>query len=515
MIGKTLGQYRILKIIGTGASATVYLGEHVSIKRLAAVKVLHPHLSRDDSSIERLRREAQALAALSHDNIVKIYDVVLEKENAYIVFEYVEGGTLKTFLEERPDFPPELASALMTEICRAVAAAHELNIIHRDIKPENILITREGRVKLTDFGIARLTEMENMTLTGALIGSPNFMSPEQIECFPVDKTSDIFSLGVLFYHLLTRAYPFGAKSQAKIIRNVLEGRYIPPDAINMRVHPLAVRAVELCLKTRPEERFKSVRDLAAMVADLNRCFGFEDPSGEIRKCAAGWAEYRDGFEARLTEGLMRCGREGLAKRNRARALAAVNHVLLINRSHRSALILHRKIRSSGKWNTLVFAAAFIVAATALTFLVVDRGVKRAETRMQPAPQPAPALPDTSLVLIRVDTAPVPRPAAKHPRRRAEPPLPAAPAPVIPAPAPAAVPAVKYGVLKVYTKPWAKLYIDGEYKGKTPFVGDFTLTAGRHEVRMENPYCVEIRDTVAVAGDSITAKKYELRRMDNR
>ena len=211
--GSVLGDFHLLRVLGSGGMANVYLAEQTSLERKVALKVLRPDLLADDTYLERFAREATAAAGLNHNNIVQVYGVGEQDGLHYIAQEYVQGVNLREFLNRKG--PPEAGVALhiIRQVALALKAAAEAGIVHRDIKPENILLTRQGVVKVTDFGLAQLnreTENTSLTLTqaGTTMGTPLYMSPEQVNGSRVDHRSDIYSLGVTCYHLLSGRPPF-------------------------------------------------------------------------------------------------------------------------------------------------------------------------------------------------------------------------------------------------------------------------------------------------------------------
>jgi serine/threonine-protein kinase len=523
LIGKTFSRYKIVRKIGTGATAMVYLGEHLDMGRRAAVKVLHPHLSANAENIERFRREAQAISSLDHGNIVKIYDFVAEPQGAYIVFEYVEGSTLRGVMEKTPDLPPELAVAVIREVAGAVKAAHAVNIIHRDIKPENILITPDGRVKLTDFGIARLVGMENMTLTGALMGSPNYMSPEQVEGGEVTAASDIFSLGVLFYFLLTRKLPFEAKTHARTIKNILAGEFVPPETHHPRVNVLASRLVEKCLRKEAAERFQSVDGFLESLSVLEKAFGLAGRTDILQHCFLDREAFLAHFNQDLVKSLITFAKSEFAAGRQARALACLNHALCVdprNAEVNALLSRSRRRRRVGKAFAFILLLGLLAAVAAVFYMQIPRG-KNPASPPPAAADTVAAAPETIQTMPSADTVPV----TPKPRVRPALPVKTVKVPAVKArtdtPVPAAVqevpdtaatpeePRVLYGTLKFYTKPWAKVYIDDVYKGKTPFVGEAVVPAGRHEIRLENPYCIDLADTVEIIPETTMVKRYTL------
>lgn len=182
MVERQLQKYKLLEEVGQGGMAVVYRGIDTTLNREVAIKILHPHLAKEEESKQRFQREAQAVAKLHHDNILEIYDYSGESSNeSYIVTEFIHGVTLMDFLARHPISHPEIAAMIICEVCLALAHAHNFSVIHRDIKPENIMIRQDGRVKLMDFGIAQMVDLHKLTVTGQLLGSPAYMSPELVQ----------------------------------------------------------------------------------------------------------------------------------------------------------------------------------------------------------------------------------------------------------------------------------------------------------------------------------------------
>jgi serine/threonine-protein kinase len=356
------------------------------------------------------------------------------------------------------------------------------------------------------------------------------MSPEQIDGQPVGKAADIFSLGVLLYYLYTGTLPFNAASQPKILRNILAGAYQPPDSVNPRVNALAVRIIDRCLRRDPAERYPEVSDLAADLEELNRGFGFTDPAREIRAYCTGRDQYLETYVQRLKTGLQYFARTELAAGRRARALGAVNHLLNLDRNDRETQKLYGKIRGQGRQRASmrVLAAATVLVVLALIgyfwgkdFIIqAGRGEDISLPTVhvpQPTDQPAPALEATppAAASSPAKGRPFVLPVAKKTAQPAVPvsdTAPAAKATAITAPPAGPVPEpARFGTLKISTKPWAKVYVDGIYKGNTPFLAEVILPVGGHTVKLVNPYCAAIQDTVTLFPDSTAVRKYSLAR----
>lgn len=236
MIGELLGKrYKILEKIGEGGMALVYKARCSLLNRIVAVKVLKPQYSSDEEFVKRFRREAQAAASLSHPNIVNIYDVGKERDIDYIVMEYVEGKTLKDIIKEEAPLEEKKAINIALQICDALFHAHKNYIIHRDIKPHNIIITEDNRVKVMDFGIARAATSSTLTDTGSVYGSVHYFSPEQARGGYVNEKSDLYSLGVVMYEMLTGRVPFKGNSPICVALKHLNEKVPPLSEYNKEI----------------------------------------------------------------------------------------------------------------------------------------------------------------------------------------------------------------------------------------------------------------------------------------
>ncbi len=262
MVGETLGnRYKIISKLGEGGMAEVYKAACLVLNRTVAVKVLRPQFASDEEFVERFRREAQAAASLSHPNIVGIYDVGHDGDRYYIVMEYVQGQSLRDTIRKSGPLPPARAAWLAWQILAALEHAHENNIVHRDIKPHNILVTPDGRVKVTDFGIARAASTSALTEAGTVIGTVNYFSPEQAKGDPVGVQSDIYSLGVVLYEMLTGRVPFKGESPISIALQHVQTSAAPPSQVNPSVPRALDRIVMKALEKNASRRYERARDM--------------------------------------------------------------------------------------------------------------------------------------------------------------------------------------------------------------------------------------------------------------
>jgi serine/threonine protein kinase len=264
-------RYRVIKEVGQGGMAVVYKAHDESLKREVAVKLLHAHLVAEPESKSRLQREAQAVAKLHHDNIVQIFDYSgTDTDAAFIVTEFIDGVTLKQFITARKPPPPEVAALIAIEINCALMHAHSLGIIHRDVKPDNVMVRIDGMLKLMDFGVAQIMDLERMTVTGQLLGSPAYMAPELLEGRPLDVRTDIFSVGILLYQIATGALPFSGRNPHEVLKRIAEGKFADPRTINRLIADRLAKIIARALARRPEDRYPNV---AAMIDELQAFVG--------------------------------------------------------------------------------------------------------------------------------------------------------------------------------------------------------------------------------------------------
>jgi serine/threonine-protein kinase len=270
-------RYRLLKPLGSGGMADVYLAHDDILDRDVALKVMSTRYASDEEFVERFKREAQSAAALSHPNIVSIFDRgESEDETYYIAMEYLPGGTLKDRILKRGALPAHTAAAVALQMAEALKAAHERDVIHRDIKPHNILITGSGNVKVTDFGIARAASSSTMTRTGHILGTAHYISPEQAMGEHVGPASDLYSLGIVLYEMLTGELPFDADTPIGIAMKHVNGHVRPPQDLDPSV-PDGINAITLRLLAKsPEDRYAGDTEL---IEDLERVCAGLDPSG--------------------------------------------------------------------------------------------------------------------------------------------------------------------------------------------------------------------------------------------
>ena len=265
MAEEQIGRYRILDEIAAGSQGIVYRAFDPSSNRVVAVKVLHQNFSADDSYVRRFQREATIAASIDHPNIVQIFEVGEDDGRHFMVMEHLPESVDNLI---GTGLPTKSASRFAAQIADGLQVAHEAGIIHRDIKPQNILIGPDGMPKVTDFGIARSDMMSAMTATGVLMGTPYYMSPEQARGDNPDLRSDVYSLGCLYYQLLTGALPFYASTPIVVLRLQIDNEPKPLHELKADIPEGIVRIVERAMRKVPDERFQSMADMASAIRNL-------------------------------------------------------------------------------------------------------------------------------------------------------------------------------------------------------------------------------------------------------
>ncbi len=510
MIGTALDKYEVLQKVGEGGMATVYRGRHATLGRDVAIKVLHPHLSASTRNRKRFAREARAIEELRHPNIVEIFDYSGETGNdCYIVTEFVEGTTLTDVQLRCSRFPSEVVAMVGADLARALTFAHEHGILHRDLKPDNVMVRYDGTIKLMDFGIARFLDEAQVTMTGALVGSPAYMSPEQAREAPLDARSDLFSLGTLLYQLASGQLPFPGSNPSLILKNIIEGQRAPISDVAPSISATLADVIERLLQPDPNHRFPSATAVATALQEV-----LAEAEIDPRKSGTSLADFLDdpaAFEGRLEshlrEVLVRRGRTLLQQGDALAALRLFNRLLSIQPDNPEVLALVQGLHAepvapssprraaSGWWIPTVLAG---IAASIAYIWPNESAVPSTPTEAVVAPPSEVASPTIQAVIpeSQVPEIPaviaVPAPEAPRPVPERRPPPTVAP---VTSPAVAAVmPAEEQraNIIFLVDGPgWAEVYCDQRRVGRTrPPDNHVAFAPGTHRCRYSSPHILD-------------------------
>lgn len=269
LVNTQLGQYQILEKLGQGGMATVFKAHEQSLNRVVALKILHPSLAENEEYIKRFTREAQSAAKLNHPNIVHVYAIGEDKGHHYFAMELIKGESLADMKRHSQKISIEQALSITRQIACGLQAAHEAGLVHRDIKPSNIMVLADGTVKVADFGIAMVGGgATKLTMDGAVIGTPEYLSPEQCEGRTIDGRSDIYSLGVTLYELLAGKTPYQADTPVGMLMKIVKGEYPPLGAIVPDIPADVEALVKRMMAQKPEQRFSSCLELIAAIETI-------------------------------------------------------------------------------------------------------------------------------------------------------------------------------------------------------------------------------------------------------
>ena len=428
-VGTPLGRYVLLDVLGHGAMASVFRARDSQLARDVAVKVMGMSTATRGEGAERFRREAQAVAALKHPGIVEIYDFVdaTAEEPSYIVAELIEGPTLRRLLDERQArLLPEAAALIALPLAEALATAHARGIVHRDVKPDNVMIERRSdrsRVVITDFGVAHITGLETMTATGALVGSPAYMSPEQARAHEVGPGTDIWALGVLLYEMATGCLPFPGKDPFCVIASIARGSFRRPSQIAAAVGPRFERIVLRCLSPNLAARYPNAGELASDLRELAGEAGLLPEQPALGRFLDDPNKFEAALRPKVADAAVAEARRRARRGELARALAEIGRATAYVPSHAGANALLKKL-SAGRIALRV--AGLIVAGLVLatTTWLAWHPPWRKPAPVVSATQPKP-LPNPAPVVSVTPAAELTRPAASPPAE-ASAPVPSAP-----------------------------------------------------------------------------------------
>ncbi len=512
LVGRHIGRYRILEQLGSGGMSVVYKGLDTALEREVAVKVLHPHLAGKDESRRRLAREARAVAKLHHPNILEVFDFsAADSQDAFIVTEYIRGRTLREYLDEGGMEPPEIAAMIVHELAAALAHAHESGVIHRDLKPENVMVREDGVLKLMDFGIAKLLDIEErMTLTGALVGSPAHMAPEVIEGLEAGPEADVFSLGIMLYAFVTGRLPFQASNTTATLKRILDGNYEDPRGRVPSLSDELVDIIAACLMRDPARRCPDAGRLRDALADYLTGLGFPRVSEELASFFVDPPSYKKAARQRIIAALLERSERMLAEKRTARALGSLNQVLALDATNARALALLHGLNSAQRRKQWI--ARGIRAGVGLTVLaalgVGGTFALKAWRSAQPPPSSVDLPGKTPPQAARADA----RTASPTPAKAPPTPAPVPPVEGVEEPTqgarkaqssgaklePATHPRPSRIAATVLVRPYGIIQVDDGEPSPQPLAQHaLEMAPGRHTITVSCDYCEPATETVEV------------------
>lgn len=395
----TIDNYRIIDELGHGGMAVVYRAEDMRLHRQVALKILHPHIASRDENRERFVREARAAARLKHPHIIDIFGFSSPSAPVqYIAAELVQGDTLRDVVERGLQLP-EIGAVLCLQVARALATAHAEGIIHRDVKPENIMLSRSGKAKLMDFGLARLLDAQTLTMTGAVLGSPAHMAPESIEGEPATERVDIFAFGTVLYFVTVGALPFDGRSPAVVLNAVLQGHYRPPQQANPRISRALAQIIDRCLARQPEDRYATALELQRALEQVIDEAGIDDPDQVLRDFVDDPVATESALKALVIRTCTARARAATEEGKIALAMRLCDRILALEPDNADAQQLIARVQrrrrrfALGTWS----AALVALLAAAAGFVAWDQ--HREPTAMNALPSPPP--------IVARNPAPVP------------------------------------------------------------------------------------------------------------
>jgi tRNA A-37 threonylcarbamoyl transferase component Bud32 len=512
--GDTLGRYELAEELGEGGMAQVFKARDKELRRDVALKVLFPHLARRDEIVRRFQREARAAAGLEQANILRIYDVggAEGDDPPYIVMEMIRGRSLLAEIEQRGPMFAEVAACVGALLADALGAAHKASIVHRDMKPANVMISHDGRVLLTDFGVARLeTEDSLVTKTGALLGTPAYMSPEQASGDVATARSDLYSLGATLYQLATGTLPY-AGSPAKVLAQIATGSMVPPVKKRASVGPDLSRLIERMMATEPEQRVASAADASAELRAIAASGGLGEPADELATYFADPDAYVKQRTPKIVASVVASAKQALAEAKLPRAMALADRASSLAPADPAVITLLDKVADSGRASrrnrVLAIGALGLALAGGGTVLAIklagggetpavldaavvaqaaDAAIDTSPLVPADAPDVVPEVPDATVakpkdagVPAKDAGAPTKKDAAVGMAVGLDAQI-AAPLDALPAPPDVAIAAK--GTIVVKARPWCDVSIDGVPRGRQSAGKRFAIEveAGSHTV----------------------------------
>ncbi len=501
---------KILSTVASGGTAVLFKALQTSLDRIVAVKRLHSHLTSDENFTRRFILEAKAAASLEHENIVHVIDFGRVGDDYQMILEFVEGQSLADILERWRPIQPELALAIVHQICMGLEHAHSKGIVHRDIKPGNVMITNYGRIKITDFGLAKLTQATTShTADDSILGTPLYMSPEQAFGESVDHRSDLFSLGTVLYELVTGKQPFASENYMGVIQNIINKNITPVSEVNPRIPSEIVAIVNKALSKNRDDRFQSAREFRERIEDYLGLSRLNELGDNLRVLLDTNANTQVLSKSDLPES------ESLKKRKTSPGAVVALALLLFIAAGTGAVMfkpeLLESVRAYIPIDTGPPQTTLPPQAASSAGITVDMGLDDliAATDSTAAAESVATDPEAAVSSQSVDATPVTATpqqtttavAEKTPPREDK-----------PKPRPAK-PRVREGWLVVEANVSAEVYVDGVYRGDTPMT--LKLTAGQHKIECRSPRHQSYSESLRIIAGEQSMRTVTLQKLSGR
>ncbi|MCZ6766482.1 MAG: serine/threonine protein kinase [bacterium] len=508
-------KYQIVNMVARGGTAVLYKAIQTSLERPVAVKKLHQHLTEDENFTRRFVLEAKAAASLDHDNIVSIIDFGIEEDGYFMVMEFIEGESLRQILDRWKNVPVDIALSLVHDILLGLEHAHAKGIVHRDIKPGNIMITQTGKVKITDFGLAKLLQSATQhTAANSILGTPLYMSPEQAFGESVDQRSDLFSLGTMMYELLTGVQPFNGENYMEVIQNILHKNAPHPSKFDVDVPQEVQSILSRTMNKNRDARYKTAADFRKAIESYMGLRRLKAATESTKALLA-----TDGSTMVLPATHI----ERRQTKNRRGAIAALITALVLGGGAVGYTMapdtINEKVLSildsfsgfvGGRPPTQTADMSGIDVLGTLdtrdTVSAIEDSSRTSEgsasfsfPAMSSGVDGTPGLTtrDTIVIIQRIEVpigsgtrTPDPQPDPQPPPR----------------------PKVREGWVQINGTPWAEVYVDGIYRADVPPAATLTLERGEHVFELRNPKCELYKETIQVTAGELSTRNIHLEKL---